>query len=296
MKGAIRGFTLSLAILLLGYSDLSGQSLSTALDWLGKNLDYQYYNADQRKWWVNRLDYNLQEAYIRIQNASADHPLNAASKQWIHRRVELHFLDPNSIAIDEIPSNRGRVVRGKVLVVKTVGNDRLIQKTIDGAEASSESFLQFSIPKSLLDEQPYFADSLKHYLSEAILSSARLTRPEGSEDDVAMVFDVFQGEFQCPGFVRRFSPIYPLTVEVEDTSGDHLLRKGFFGHERESEGFFTWMVSESASRSRQFDMAPGEEIVLKERDGGSAIRMSSLLFFTIVEDSTERECWRLSYD
>jgi len=272
------------------------QSLEVSLAWLAEHLDYQYYNEDQGKWWINRFDYSPEKSSVRIQNASANHPRDAGSKQWIHRKLALSQLDPRSVTVDEVLKHRGRIVKGKVLVVYTVGKDRIINKSIDGVVASSESFLQFAIPEKVLENQGYFADSLRYHLQSAIFASASLEVSGWKTSDTKLVFEALKGEFQCPDFERHYLTLYPSTMEFEDYQGESLIRKGFLGYRAGKQQFFEWTVSDSTLAAFDYSVEVGDGIdLIAETDSSRTLQVSSLLFFKLKEDDQEMTCWRTRY-
>ncbi len=273
-----------------------GQSLEASLKWLEQHLNYQYFNEDQGKWWLNRLNYDAELRVIRIQNTSADHPKDVRNKQWIHRRIVLNHLDPSTITVEEVPENRGRIVKGSVLHLHTLGGDRLIEKTIDGASATAESFLQFAVPASLTKENSTFIDSLEYHLRLAIDLSARVARTGSVAKDAEVVLQLLNGEFDCPGFTRRYSKVFAQVHEFEDTSGGKVIQKGFFGYDKDEQRFFEWIAGDEIAIDRSYIFLRDDAMVLHAEEGGGELHLESSLQFGFYEYSMEMVCTRKSFD
>lgn len=268
-----------------------------SLKWLKERLTYNYLNPDQGKWWLNKLEYNSEEGTIHVQNASSVNPKKLREKSWIDRRVNLTQLDPYSIAINPVLEHKGRIVKGSVLLINVIHNEKKINKTIDGKRATSESFLQFSIPSSMLDTTRGFADSLKFHLIQAIEAQSKLFNQNDLEKNKQMIFQVLRGEFIQGSVTRIYGKAFKGVIEFEEKLGVKPLRKGYFGYDESQGLFFETFVSDGALSVTYYRLNNGHKLALiSTADPNLRIDLASLLHFTqLGTDGTEVEYRRISY-
>lgn len=268
-----------------------------SLRWLKENLTYNYRNPDQGKWWLNKMEYNLEEGTIHVQNASAVNPKVLREKSWIDRRVNLSQLDPYSIAINPVLEHKGRIVKGSVLLIDVVHNEKKINKTIDGRRATAESFLQFSIPRSVLDTANGFADSLKFHLIQAIEAQSKLFNQNETEENQKLIFQVLRGEFIQGSVTRIYGKVFENVIEFEEKLGAKPLRKGYFGYDRSQGLYFETMVSDEALTMTYFRLSSGNKLTLiSTTDPAIRMDLTSLLHFTQSgANGVEVEYRRISY-
>lgn len=268
----------------------------TSLDWLKKNLTYNYLNPDQGKWWLNKMEFSLQNGTIHIQNASTVNPKKFRERSWIDRRVSLSFLDPYSISINPVNENRGRIVKGSVLVINVVHNEKKIGKTLDGKKATPESFLQFSIPSSLSDTVEGFADSLKFHLVQAIEAQSMLFNAGDLEKNIEKVFQTLRGEFISGSVTRSYSGIFRHVVQFEDKLGAKPIRSGFFGFDEGRNVFFESIVEDGKQVTTYYEIANTSELsLIGMEDRTMIIELTSLLHFIERKGPGEEEFRRISY-
>ena len=292
MKSVNRSIVLILFI--LSFFPGLGQEASS-LKWLKSKLNYAYYNSDQGKWWLNKFEFNDKDV-IHIQNASTENPRKISGKVWIDRRVKLTDLDPYSITIDQVIENKGRIVRGKVLVINAINREKRISKTLDGRAATPETFLQFSIPYQVEDTARNFSDSLKFHLIQAIETSSRVLSSGNVDDDVKMVFEVLRGEFFSGSVTRRYYPMFDNIIEYEDKVGVKPVRKGFFGYS-DNNGFFESIITDYGHELTYYQIEGGSNLVLKDKNGSAqGIKVESLHHFKVTGDGQEKEFKRVSYN
>lgn len=267
-----------------------------SLSWMKENLTYNYYNPDQGKWWLNKMEYNLAEGTIHLQNASTTNPRKLRDKSWIDRRVHLSNLDPYSIRVSPVLQNKGRVVEGQVLLIDVVHNEKKIRKSIDGRQATAESFLQFSIPASLLDTAAGFADSLKFHLTQAIEAQSLLKNAGNMEENVGLVFQFLRGEFLSGSITRTYDPAFKYVIAFEEKQGAKPIRKGYFGFAPEQGLFFETLVSDDRMEVNYYRLGDDEPLVLINTDDASqVIDLMSLLHFSEIRGAIETEYRRIRY-
>lgn len=267
-----------------------------SLKWLKKNLTFNYYNPDQGKWWLNKMEYNLKEGTIHLQNASAVNPKKLREKSWIDRRVNLSQLDSYSISINPVLENQGRIVKGTVLLIDVVHNEKKIRKALDGRNATPESFLQFSIPASVLDTARGFADSLKFHLIQAIETQSLLSNQEDVDENRKLIFQALRGEFIMGSVTRTYTPTFEQVIAFEEKLGAKPIRKGYFGYDESRNLFFETIVEDGALSVEYYRLNNGYKLALiSTNDSGIRIDLTSLLHFTQMRNGEEVEYRRISY-
>lgn len=267
-----------------------------SLKWLKDNLTYDYFNPDQGKWWLNKLEYNLKEGTIHVQNASSVNPKKLREKTWIDRRVALSQLDPYSIVINSVREHKGRVVKGRVLLIDVIHNEKKINKSIDGKRATSESFLQFSIPNSVLDTARGFADSLKFHLVRAIEAQSLLFNQENAEENKALIFQTLRGEFIQGSITRTYKRTFENVISFVEKNGAKPVRKGYFGYDQTKNLFFETVVSEQSLTVAYYRLNNGHKLALiSTTDPAIRIDLVSLLHFEQSYGDAPIEYRRISY-
>ncbi len=268
-----------------------------SLRWLKENLTFNYPNPDQGKWWLNKMEYNLDEGTIHVQNASTVNPKILREKSWIDRRVNLSQLDPYSIAINPVLEHKGRIVKGSVLLIDVVHNEKKINKTIDGRRATSESFLQFSIPSNVLDTARGFADSLKFHLIQAIEAQSKLFNQNDPEENKKLIFQVLRGEFIQGSVTRTYGNAFQDVIEFQEKLGAKPLRKGYFGYDDSKGLYFEITVSDAALDVTYYRLNNGHKLALISIDDpNKRMNLGSLLHFTqLGTGGTDAEFRRISY-
>lgn len=267
-----------------------------SLIWLKENLTFNYFNPDQGKWWLNKMEYSLDEGTIHLQNASTINPKKLREKSWIDRRVNLSQLDPYSIAINPVLENKGRIVKGSVLVIDVVHNEKKINKAIDGRRATAESFLQFSIPKNVLDTARGFVDSLKFHLVQAIEAQSQLANQGSEEENRKLIFQVLRGEFIMGSVTRTYSGVFKNVIEFEEKLGAKPIRKGYFGYDQSRDLFFETMVTDEELVVVHYRLNNGHKLALISTTNPAVrIDLASLLHFTQTGAGVENEYRRISY-
>ncbi len=288
-----------LIFLIVSIVEVRGQADSleeVSLFWMKENLTFDYFNPDQEKWWLNKMEYNLKEGTIHVQNASAVNPKKFREKSWIDRRVFLSHLDPYSISINPVREHKGRIVKGRVLIVDVIHNEKRINKAIDGRKATSESFLQFSIPSTVLDTARGFADSLKFHLTQAIEVQSLLANTGSREENIQLIFQVLRGEFIQGSVIRTYSSAFKQVIEFQEKSGAKSVRKGYFGYDQSRDLFFETTVSDGELIVAYYRLNYGPKLALiSTTDSSVRIDLESLLHFTQSNSSGEKEFRRISY-
>lgn len=267
-----------------------------SLDWLKTNLTYNYYNPDQEKWWLNKMEYNLQNGTIHVQNASTTNPNKFRDRSWIDRRVSLSLLDPYSISINPVTSHKGRIVKGSVLIIDVIHNEKKIIKSLDGKRATPESFLQFSMPAALLDTANGFADSLKFHLVRAIETQSMLFSTGETNEDVLKIFQALRGQFISGSITRSYQTLFRHVVEFEDKLGAKPIRKGFFGYDDEKGLFFESIVEVGKQVTTYYKISETDVLSLVGVDDPRMnIELTSLLHFKEQKGAGKEEFRRISY-
>lgn len=273
------------------------QDEQRSINWLKKNLNYSYLNHEQGKWWLNKFELIIESGILHIQNASTENPAKMSGKSWIDRRVKLTQLDPYSISINPIYENKGRIVKGSVLIIHAMDHQKSIGKTIDARTASSESFLQFAIPNQLQETSPNFIDSLKFHLEQIIEWDSKTTKGMDLESNLESVFNVMTGRFLNNSVTRTYARLFNRTIEYEDKLGSKPIRKGFFGYDEIAGAFFETFVEQGIQKSYTYVLSGDERLeLISKSDPSRKIIISSLLHFEIISESKPKNFRRISYD
>jgi len=265
-----------------------------SLNWLYSNLNYSYFNPDQGKWWVNKFESN-EKGVVHFQNMSTENPAKFSGKSWIDRRVSWINLDPFTIETKTIRSNKGRIVRGEVLIIHVIDDQRKIAKSLDGRRATPENFLQVSVPSQILDTASHFTDSLKYHFTSVIEENSMIVREEDQEVNVAKVFQVLRGDFSNGSVIRSYGRLFDKKLEFTEKLGAKPVLKGFFSFE--DGRFQETLVSETIHETYFYNFKEeGTSIrLVSEQDAARSITLSSLHYFTTNVDGTSSEFKRLSY-
>ncbi len=249
-----------------------------AVDWLDSKLNYVYYDDVSGKWWKNTFYINEQKG-VTIKHISSDKPNSAdiRSKNYTIRTFQLSDINPYNISIKEEEDSKGRIVKGKVLEIRTIANKKSINKKINTRKGSSTSFLFFSFPEFLNDSLANYAELVKSKLEEAIISSTKVYSTN-TEEDSKKTLQLLNGSFRTEEGKNWIAErLFSNTLKV-DTKSD---TQTYFGYDQSSKHFYLNSVRNEGVKTIYYELVKGKELHLRDLNGNSTIIIKTLNSFTL---------------
>ena len=235
----------------------------SAVDWLDSKLNYLYYDDVGEKWWNNTFYVN-DDRVITIKHIASDIPNtgNIKRKTYTIRTFNIQDINPRSLKITEIEETRGRIVKGKMLELRTYGFQDLIHKTINKRKGSSTSFLFLSFPEVLNDSISNYAEIVKQKFEQAILASTQLY-PAGDDRDIETVFKVLNGSFETEDGKEWDAEEVKSNVLKIDRGIDAI---EYFGFDQENKEFYLLDISSRGTHKKSFQLDNTNDLSLKENE------------------------------
>lgn len=251
----------------------------SAVDWLDSKLSYLYYDEVGEKWWNNTFYVNdKKEITIKHISSSKPNTANIRSKTYTIRTFKIQDINPKSLKIKEVKETKGRIVKGKMLELRTYGFQDLIHKTINNRPATSTSFLFLSFPTTLTDSISDYAEIAKRKFEQAILSSTQLY-PSGSEDDIEIIFDVLTGSFETDnGEVWEAEEIKPNVLKID--RGTNSIE--YFGLDEVNQQFYLLDITSDGIKKQSFQMKNSNKLSL-EQNGETSFQFHTLHSFSYMD-------------
>ncbi|WP_424961933.1 hypothetical protein [Ekhidna sp.] len=207
----------------------------SAMDWLDSKLNYVYYDDVGEKWWSNTFYIN-NDREVTIKHIASDKPntANIRSKTYTIRTFRIQDINPKSLKITEVAKTKGRLVKGKMLELRTYGFQDLIHKTINNRRGSSTSFLFLSFPEVLNDSISNYAEIVKQKLEQAILASTKVY-PKNAEGDIKTIFTILEGDFKSDeGQPWNVQKVKPDVLKIDQGTGNI----EYFGFDQDQQQFY----------------------------------------------------------
>lgn len=235
----------------------------SAVDWLDSKLSYLYYDEVGEKWWNNTFYVNDKKD-ITIKHISSSKPntANIRSKTYTIRTFKIQDINPKSLKIKEVKETKGRIVKGKMLELRTYGFQDLIHKTINNRPATSTSFLFLSFPSALTDSISDYAEIAKQKFEQAILASTQLY-PKGNEHDIETVFKILSGSFETDDGKKWDAEEVKSNVLKIDRGIDAI---EYFGFDQENKEFYLLDISSRGTHKKSFQLDNTNDLTLKENE------------------------------
>jgi hypothetical protein len=187
--------------------------LASAIEWLEDKLTYYYYNVDDDTWWNNRFTFNDGSKTITIKNIASPYPQAVTGKTYLELNFHLSDLDPYSIAVEERPSNAGRLVKGKTIRVGAF-EDQAIKRSRNGRRSNEQSFIYFSVPDFFEDSIQNFSQSIADKLSLAVDLSTRIYPASTPQANLSMIRTLLHGRFKSEYNYWVFRQPFPALFEL----------------------------------------------------------------------------------
>ena len=171
-------------------------NFQSAVDWLDSKLNYIYYDEVGEKWWNNTFYVNdKKEITIKHISSSRPNTANIQDKTYTIRTFRIQDINPQSLKVTDIKDTKGRLVKGKMLELRTFGFQDLIHKTINKRRGSSTSFLFLSFPEVLNDSLRNYADLVKEKFEQAIVASTQIYAAK-DDSDIETIFTSLSGSYE----------------------------------------------------------------------------------------------------
>ncbi|WP_421764485.1 hypothetical protein [Ekhidna sp.] len=232
----------------------------SAIDWLDTKLNYIYYDDVGEKWWTNTFYVN-ENKEVTLKHIASKNPntANIRNKTYTIRTFQIQNINPESLKISDVKKTKGRIVKGKMLELRTFGFQNLIHKTINGKRASSTSFLYLSFPRVLEDSISNYAEIVKEKFQEAIISSTQIY-PFGDSRDIATIFSCLQGNFisvngEPMTITEKIQGVYKIK-----NAADHIQ---YFGFNNEREQFYLLKINSNGTETMFFDLDRNTQLSLQ---------------------------------
>lgn len=267
-----------------------------AIQWLETNLAYVYQNPSTGKWWHNNFLYNPDQQSINVKNSSSDTPNRVDKGLYYDRIVKLRDLDLESVRVEEIRSNKGRVVKGKVLVIDAIGKTQRIQKLYNGDPSFMEFFLQFPLPKA--NEDLYEkADLCKKHFETVIDLAAKVYPAADSLDNTNYFFDLIPGTYDGSDGTRcEVVDIFPHSMELRFYRGQDLYKKSVISYDDINHHFIYWMVNSAGSSHFDLNLSFSKEIKLSANSMDYVLTFPNSNHFSILDSGSNIEYNRTGFN
>lgn len=233
----------------------------SAVDWLNSKLSYLYYDEVGEQWWNNTF-YANDDKVITIKHIASHNPntANIRDKTYTIRTFKIEDINPKSLKIKDVDETKGRIVKGKMLELRTYGFQDLIHKTINNRRGSSTSFLFLSFPKVLNDSISNYAEIVKQKLEQAILASTRVYPSGNNAKDIEMIFNVLPGSFIAENGQQWITKqVKPNVLKIE--RGNEAIE--YFGFDEEKGQLYLSDITSTGIQTQFFTLQNQESIVLK---------------------------------
>lgn len=233
----------------------------SAVDWLDQKLNYIYYDNVAQKWWLNKFYVN-EEKEVTVKNIFTSKPRSANIKEKVYliRKFKITDINPYQMTITKIATNQGRIVKGKMLELRTFSNKKSVHKTVNARRGSDVSFLQISFPTFMTDSIADYAELVRVKLKEAIIASTKVYASPEVAGNKSKIFQIFDGNFQSEeGLKLSASAKFENVVNVRLQEGT----ENYFGFNPSSNLFYLTSVSNEGVVTKQYELVPGSILMLQ---------------------------------
>ncbi|MEP1779137.1 hypothetical protein [Reichenbachiella sp.] len=266
-----------------------------SIKWLETNLAYVYQNKSTGEWWNNNFFYNPENQEINIKNASSDVP-NATDKDvYFDRIVNLKELDMASVRIDHAYSNKGRIVKGKVLHVDVIGKTKRIQKLYNGKPSFKEFFLQVSFPAAN-DSLFAKADQCKKHFETILQLSTKVYPAVDSLQNTNYLFDLIPGLYNGSNNSRcEIVELFPHSLELKFFRNDKLYKKSVISYDESNHHFIYWMVNVAGSSHFELNLDFENNIKLEANAENYKLIFPNSNQFSILDEGATVDYNRIGF-
>lgn len=251
-------------------------NFKSAVDWLDSKLNYIYYDEVGEKWWNNTFYVNdKKEVTIKHISSSKPNTANIQAKTYTIRSFRIQDIDPKSLKVTDIKETKGRIVKGKMLELRTFGFQDLIHKTINKRRGSSTSFLFLSFPEILNDSLMNYAEVVKEKFEQAIVASTRVYS-SGDDSNIETIFSILTGNYEtADGFKWESDQVQEKVLKIE-TSDDVIQ---YFGLDEDKKQLYLLKITTSGFNYEYFNINNDNELSLLS-DSTRIFKFNTLNSFT----------------
>lgn len=162
--------------------------------WVERKLTYNYFDAANQHWWVNRFQKN-DNGSITIKNIAAKYPDQVLEKIYHLRSFYLYDINPQAIRVIEMPESQGRFVKGRIVRLEGFENEKAVVTSRDGVQGSNVNFVHISVPDFLEDSLQNYAFELRDKLRQLTFLDARLFNADDLNKNRQQLFEMLRGNF-----------------------------------------------------------------------------------------------------
>ena len=255
--------SLTLLIPILSFAQPSADDevvFQSAVDWLNRKLNYIYHDGAADKWWVNKFYVN-ENKYVTIKNTLTANPRSVSihEKTFHTRTFQIEDINPYQISITDIERNQGRIVKGKLMELKTVDLKKSIHHTINDRTGTDVSFVQISFPTFMTDSIADYAETVQAKLKEAIIAATKVYASGSLEENKRKMFEVMEGSFTNDDedeleTVRKFENV--LSLSSNDS-------ENYFVYTPSDQLFYLTSISNQGVVSKKYRLISDEKIILQ---------------------------------
>lgn len=240
-----------------------------AVDWLDRKLNYIYYDNVAQKWWLNKFYVN-EEKEVTIKNIFTTKPRSANIKEKVYliRKFKIQDINPYQMTVSKVEKDQGRIVKGKMLELRTFSNSKSVHKTVNGRRGSDVSFVQISFPTFMTDSIADYAELVQGKLKEVIIASTKVYASSDADENKRQVLNILQGNFKSDdGQQLRASKKFENVVIIQLQEGS----EHYFGFNPSSNLFYFSQISNDGIVTKEYRMPPGNKLLLQNPDQKSDI-------------------------
>ncbi|MEO9964593.1 MAG: hypothetical protein ABJF11_02320 [Reichenbachiella sp.] len=256
----------------------------SSIKWLESNLAYVYENKSTGVWWNNNFFYSPSEQQINIKNASSDVP-NATDKNvYFDRIVKLNELDIASLRVENMRTDKGRIVKGKVLHIDAIGKQKRIQKLYNQKPSFKEFFLQISFPESN-DSLIAKAEECKEHFETILRLSAKVYPTQDSLVNTNYLFDLIPGTYEgSDKSICVIEELFPHSLELKFSRNGKLYKKSVISYDESNHHFIYWMVNVAGSSHFELNFSFDTTLNLEANAQNYRLTFPSSNLFSIEDE------------
>lgn len=282
-------FTLLILLPLASFSQSAEDDEITfhaAIDWLDRKLNYIYFDQLAQKWWLNKFYVN-NDKEVTIKNIHTSKPRSANIKEKVYliRTFNVQDINPYNMKISEIASDQGRIVKGKMLELRTFSNEKAVHKTVNGRRGSDVSFVQIAFPTFMTDSISDYAELVESKLKEAIIASTKVYASANLADNKSKIFGILAGNFISKEGARLMAELkFENVINLQMAEGVD----SYFGFNPSKELFYLTRISNDGVLTTEYRLTPGNKLLLQNpaRKGDfiefetiNTIRLGGMVFY-----------------
>lgn len=232
----------------------------SAVEWLNRKLNYIYHDGTAQKWWVNSFFVNDQKE-VTFKNVYTSNPRSVTIHEKVyHARIfKMSDINPYQISIRDIPKNQGRIVKGKLLELKTVDLEKNIRHTINERTGTPVSFVQISFPTIMIDSISDYAEIVKNKFQEAIIAATKVYATNNFIQNKQRMIKIMTGSFMSEDGMemessKRFDNV--LSISITDS-------ENYLVFNPSDNLFYLTNISNNGVSFETFSMVENEKILLQ---------------------------------